>query len=100
MPVPWNVKTARLLDGICTVGPWLRVSRQPVIVRGILRDLLGRADEAWFWFYQMSLCELDGDPNDADRMYAETFEQVQRRAWANVIHGLANHEAPEPPASP
>ena len=39
-------------------------------LRALLVNVLGRADEAWYWLYQGLLCLLDQNRQAANAMYA------------------------------
>ena len=43
--------------------------REWLTVRALLLHLLGRADECWYWLYQLALCHLHADPSAADATY-------------------------------
>jgi hypothetical protein len=53
--------------------------------RAVLLDLFGRADDAWYWFYQGALCVLGEDPKKADAMYERGSEA---RAWHDIVRRL------------
>jgi hypothetical protein len=65
-------------------------------IRERLLDLLGHADEGWYWFYQLALCHLGEDPSKADAMYEQTHQQYEAAAWQSLVERLRNSDAAGP----
>lgn len=67
--------------------------------RSPLRHVLGRADEAWFWFYQWALSRLDFAPSEANVMYDQPLNvawTVPHSEWCAAVHDLAAQGRDEP----